>query len=439
MPLVTIVREVPFSELEQMLRRVPLVSHKGRFPYKDARIDIRDVWHGEVNPIAFYITQNQLDFQRALHDELKREGHDTLQLKVGLELMNQKGERWLLTPPVTETDHDVVIFRNALGDINYSERPTRVKLPILVDGLHRFWIAREQQKPVMSFSISGVAEDMPVGALPNAWEEIKVYTDIPKTTQEKKLYRTQEAYTFYRDFDSVGMGKRRLTGEGEIIRRVDERFKDVKAVGFDLDHTLYPDLPEYRRAVRNGFYAIISQRRQLPIGEAEKLFEDTYARTRASGRALEECGIENPREAVRDCMDIARVDLQLQRDARLVGVMDRLRKHYRLFLITDSRVANGVNKVRALGLDDQLFNPAIYWNHPAQKPGAYKKDDGSAFAYAQQQLGLPPEKLAFVGNSEEDDIIPSKALGWKTIRVGHASVNALATAKDIYDVERLLL
>ncbi len=439
MSLVSIIREVPFPELEQMLRRVPLVSDKAKRPYEKAAIRVRDVLPSEVNPIAFYVTQRQLDFQRALHEELEPQGYDTLHLRTGLELINMQGERWLLTPPVTEIDHDEVFFRNVLGDIDYSKRPMRVKMPILVDGLHRFLLARERKEAVLSFSIADVDPSMPVGALPNAWEDIKVYTDVPKTVEEKKLYRTKVAYHFYRDFDSVGMGRRKLTGEGELLRKGGEQFNGVQAVGFDLDHTLYPDLPEYRRAVRGGFYTLISQRRQIPIGDAERLFEDTYAQLRASGKTLEACGIENPREAVRDCMDLARVDLQLRQDARLVGMLQRLQQHYRLFLITDSRVVTGTRKLNALGIDEKIFNPGMYWDLPAQKPGAYKKDDGSAFAYVQQQLGLPPSAIAFVGNSEEDDIMPSSALGWKTVKVGKESAHATATVKEVYDIERLLL
>jgi hypothetical protein len=59
---------------------------------------------------------------------------------------------------------------------------------------------------------------MPIGALPNSWEKIRIYTDVPKTKGEKKLYRTTDAYKFYRDFDSVGMGRRRLTGQGEVVQ-----------------------------------------------------------------------------------------------------------------------------------------------------------------------------------------------------------------------------
>lgn len=221
---------------------------------------------------------------------------------------------------------------------------------------------------------------------------------------------------------------------------MDERFRDIKAVGFDLDQTLYPDSQDIRQAVRGEFYRLIAEKNSVPVEKAQEMFESAYAELRSSSPSFARCGITNASEAVRDCLDRANVAALLKRDLRLVDMMNRLQAQYRLFLITDSRVENAYAKLRAIGINQDVFCLRIMWDYDALDPGKYKKDNGSAFGFVQHRLGMQPHELVYVGDREIDDIAPAAQLGWKTVHVSNRpSSKATAGIKDIYGLEGLLL
>ena len=74
---IQIINEVSFEDLEKRLRAVPLVgkSPEGKdiLPYASARMEMREVWPDEANPIAFYLIQSSMAVQRREH-AVKREG-----------------------------------------------------------------------------------------------------------------------------------------------------------------------------------------------------------------------------------------------------------------------------------------------------------------------------------------------------------------------------
>lgn len=219
---------------------------------------------------------------------------------------------------------------------------------------------------------------------------------------------------------------------------MDSRFQGITAIGFDLDQTLYPDDPRIKSAVRNEFYRYISENTDRSYTDAKAAFEEAYARYQESGRAFEECGVKNPREAVRDCL--GRVDLRgiLGRDQSVIDTLRNLRQKYRLFLITDSRKDNAIAKLHAIGVGTGPFYATIFWDSPGRL-GEYRKDDGSAFKYARLVLREPAEHLVYVGNSEKDDILPAKEHGWRTVYVGGKSEAATASIQGIPELEALLL
>ena len=221
---------------------------------------------------------------------------------------------------------------------------------------------------------------------------------------------------------------------------MDERFHRLKAVGFDLDQTLYQDSSDVHKVIRNEIYCLIANEQSISLAKAKEQFEDAYGLTGSGGKALARCGISDPREALRDCLDRADVSSMLQPDERLVGLLGRLSMRYRIFMITDSRKENGEKKISALGINSELFNPRIYWDNDPAHPGAVNKDDGTAFTYVQKILGMFSQELVYVGNSEKNDIIPPSQDGWRTIHLSkNPSTVATAHIKEIYELEKLLL
>ncbi|MBI4146292.1 hypothetical protein HY489_03065 [Candidatus Woesearchaeota archaeon] len=215
-----IVREIPWSELECMVRGVPLKARDSQgnqvFPYQNARIQLREVCPEELCASSFYLIERNLEFQRRLRAELQAAGYDSLHLQGGLELVNGAGEVWRLIPPVVEVMHEEIVHLNPSGNIDYRQRPTVVAVHIVNDGMHRVALAREVRETVNVIHISSIPRDRPYYALPNGWNDVKVFTDTPQTMGEKKLYRVERPYDLYRDFGVLGCGAPRNTGQGEV-------------------------------------------------------------------------------------------------------------------------------------------------------------------------------------------------------------------------------
>ena len=220
--MVEIVREIPWSELETMLRTVPLKASDAQgnqvFPYKSSPIELRCVSTGEISPTTFYLIKKHLEFQERLREELLTKGYDTLQLKGGLEIVNQTGEQWRIIPPVVEVMHERVVHLNHRGDISYDGKPTEVAVHIINDGAHRVFLARSLGIKPNVVHVTGISAETPFYALPNSWDDVKLFDATPKTMEEKKFYRRKENYALYRDFGVLGIGTPRNTGDGTKVK-----------------------------------------------------------------------------------------------------------------------------------------------------------------------------------------------------------------------------
>jgi len=216
---------------------------------------------------------------------------------------------------------------------------------------------------------------------------------------------------------------------------VDERFRDVKYVTFDLDYTLYPRIEGLFQGVRNNIYRVVERSLEIPYEKAKELFEANFKGMGSTTRTLEQLGIPDAAERVRDCLEDVNIEEHLHPDARLKGLLRQLKERYqKLVLISDSRKDNAVRKLNALGISDS-FDYLFCWDTQQEN-----KSNGIIFSYTEQRLECVPGTLAHVGDSEIDDIeIPSQR-GWKTVHVSKKpSEKATAGIATIYDLERILL
>ncbi len=208
---------------------------------------------------------------------------------------------------------------------------------------------------------------------------------------------------------------------------------NIKAVGFDLDQTLYPDSPEVQQLVRGEIYRFISETLGIPYEAAEKRFEREYAKIQGGGRTLEVLGIEDGSERLRDCIvraDVARI---LKYDKKLVGMLNRMADDYLLFLITESREEDAKRKLQALGISPELFDFTSYWD---TQP--LRKHTGTIFPKLFESTGLKAEEHLYCGDRLNDDILPAKKAGMKTVLVGSIHSEADHSIKDIHELEALL-
>lgn len=171
---ISILETQRFDELETLLRQTTLMGDLTQRPYQTATIELRTIETSDVKPLSRYILRNHLETQRFLHWGFQEEhGIDTLSLEAEqariLFQLEGETEEWALIPPIIEVSpHD--------------------GLPVLVDGEHRFFLAKELEVPVQVIWIENIPEKYPVVALPLEWSEVEPFEEVPPVFS-KREYR----------------------------------------------------------------------------------------------------------------------------------------------------------------------------------------------------------------------------------------------------------
>lgn len=195
---ISIVETQTFEQLSAMLRQTTLMGDAKQHPYRDANIELRTIETTYVKPLSRYVLRNHLETQRFLNWGFEEE-HDieTLSLddhsaRVVFQLEGEQ-EEWALIPPIIEV--------SPLDNI-----------PVLIDGEHRFFLARELDVPIQVVWIENVPEKYPVVALPLEWNEVEQFDEVPPTFN-KRDYRfpTLESMPDISSFSDV-----RLTSENYL-------------------------------------------------------------------------------------------------------------------------------------------------------------------------------------------------------------------------------
>ncbi len=213
---VEVIKKILLDELVAQVRRVPLMQRAGDGSeirvYQNASIFLRRTDPREVNPTSFYLVRGNLQFQRNLRATLMEQGIDTLQLEGALEIrVDDADQVWALMPPVVEVTSRKVRYIPAAGEIDY-EKTQQVQIPVINDGVHRVWIAREADEFFNGLWVARADPAFPFYAHPNSWDDMREVDAVPSSRAAKKLYSKEDCYALYRDFGVLGCGAPRPLG-----------------------------------------------------------------------------------------------------------------------------------------------------------------------------------------------------------------------------------
>jgi hypothetical protein len=198
------------AELERRLRQITLLNSPVR-PYERADIRILTVPADFLFPAAFYVAQAHLERQRELRTALLKSGVDTLNLSGGVEF-RVGDEIWAAIPPVVEFQLERVEHHPA-GSGGIRHPPLEIEFPLINDGLHRVYLARELGISVRVVAVRGVSPETPYYAYPSSWSQVKLVEKVPEDKNLRKRHRIENYYSLYRDFGPLGVGKPRHPGE----------------------------------------------------------------------------------------------------------------------------------------------------------------------------------------------------------------------------------
>ncbi|MBU0618903.1 HAD family hydrolase [Patescibacteria group bacterium] len=214
---------------------------------------------------------------------------------------------------------------------------------------------------------------------------------------------------------------------------MNNQFKDIKVLVWDLDGTLYKNTLTLSGAIHANAIKAVKKANSLSDEEAEQLFQQTYKQLASSTQTMIHCGVD--RAYALSGKWYAEVQLKhLQHNQRLINMFDRL-KPWRHIINTNGANLVTQKKLRLLGLSADIF-AKIFTN--ADMFGKLKPDL-MPFKAMLDYTGLSAEQHLMIGDRPETDLLPAKKLGMKTCLVWGESAEADVSVKTVYEVSDLLM
>lgn len=188
----------------------------------------------------------------------------------------------------------------------------------------------------------------------------------------------------------------------------------MNALLIDLDDTLYDE----RQYVESGFAAVAmalaqTTRRPAHVIKRALLVElDRAGRGRVFDAVLRELGLACGADDVARLVEIYRMHQpRLSLFPGVTETLARLRRRYRLAIVTDGLASMQRLKVVALGVEP-LVDAVVYcWDEQAPKPAT------AGFERALALLGAERFDSVIVGDAPHADMAAAGALGIKSIRI----------------------
>lgn len=189
--------------------------------------------------------------------------------------------------------------------------------------------------------------------------------------------------------------------------------KQIKVIGFDLDHTLYRGSKETNRVIQEYIFAKIAVHLKVGAEEAGKMFGELYQDGKGlSGRkTLIELGIPNAGEIIQEALERADIASTLSEDPGLLALLKRLKERYLyLDIVTGSSLKQTLQKLAALGVPESMFSNCI-------TDEVAVKSDGDAYRHWLGLYDYPAESFLYVGDRPDTDGRIPAALGIQIILV----------------------
>jgi putative hydrolase of the HAD superfamily len=211
----------------------------------------------------------------------------------------------------------------------------------------------------------------------------------------------------------------------------------LRAIGFDLDNTLY-DQGQHMRSFFRDAAAHVAARLRIPAPAIEAAFVEVWRQRTSYYPRLFDEALEHIGVADRDLVTMLG-SLYHQHSAELTlfdgvrDMLDRLRGRFSLFMITDGNEQMQRTKIKSLGLDNSFDEIVVTGSFGKE----WSKPAVHAYRRVLERLGGAPIDYLYVGDNPACDFYGAKQLGMRTARVMTQPFAGHATASDAYaaDVE----
>lgn len=205
-------------------------------------------------------------------------------------------------------------------------------------------------------------------------------------------------------------------------------FSQIKAVGFDVDGTLYHAPDDLKLEVGK---ILIQKAAEALSQDPDDLAEEYLKRRdeyRSNTQTLNSFGLDGEK-IFQSVWDEIAMEQYVKKDAKLVKMISGLKKKYKLFIITNGTGRQVERKMTHLGLNFHDFDPRIYCYDQG-----WVKPEPAPFLAAMESLNMKPEEIVYVGDRVDIDIEGAQAVSMKTIFVGGTCQHADLSVESVYDI-----
>jgi len=212
--------------------------------------------------------------------------------------------------------------------------------------------------------------------------------------------------------------------------------KDIRAIGWDLDGTLYP--PD---AIPAGLvHKLQIQKIIAKNGWDEVKAENEFANLRqeigSSTTTMTKLGVDGT-EFFRNLWNELPLGDYLKPDPKLAAMFAALKRFPHIMISNSNMIPMIEKKLTLLGLDPAIFSVMISTDEVG-----VTKPDPRPFELAFHQLNvLHPDisidQVLYVGDRVDTDIVGARGVGMRTCLVGSDSAEADICLKQVYDLAGL--
>ena len=213
----------------------------------------------------------------------------------------------------------------------------------------------------------------------------------------------------------------------------------IRAVGFDLDETLYPSNSQITDHIRTIIAGHIQPRLDVTNpAQARAWFDAAYREKGSSRKILTELGFTEHES--HEILDQSSSDPGLAKfltsDPAICRLVLAIHNVYRTFLITTSTESSVRAKMTALGIDLSSFDHCVWGRTHGPK------SEGTSFRLMRdtfkREYGIEPNETVYIGNSRKTDILPAQRAGMQTIAVGENIPEADAHVDSLHQITSLI-
>lgn len=204
---------------------------------------------------------------------------------------------------------------------------------------------------------------------------------------------------------------------------------DVKAVFFDLDDTIYDQLKPFQLAVVQCKVPLATDK-VTELFKRVRYYSDVLWKVYTKGEIdLELVRVERVRCAFKDFgISLSSVQAKEIQDCYeneqkrihafpgvLSMIQDLMVSKPVVGIITNGPVNHQMNKIKALKIDQIIPLDNLFISDGI----GITKPDKRVFEYVQKRINVDPDKCCYIGDTWENDIVPSIEAGWRCIWFNH--------------------